>query len=259
MEKIALSRPVCISLSVISHGQLDLIIGLMKDIQTHCAGLSLELILTINVDEPLNFRCEDYSYPIHLVRNPVSKGFGANHNQAFDKAIGRYFCVLNPDIRFACDPFSDLLACLKKTKAGVVAPLVYSDVNQLEDSFRHFPDPWTILKKLFGIRQVPDYPLTATEIEPDWVGGMCMVFARQVFQTLKGFDENYYLYYEDVDLCGRMRLAGYRVLVCTSSRVIHHARRSSHRKMKYLIWHVTSMFRFFCSPVYSRLKRGQGK
>jgi GT2 family glycosyltransferase len=259
MEKIVSCPPVCLSLSVVSHGQLGLIIGLMKDIQTHCANLNLELILTINVDEPLNFQCTDFSYPIHLVHNQVPKGFGANHNQAFDKAIGAHFCVLNPDIRFVRDPFSNLLECLKKNRAGVVAPLVYSDTNELEDSFRHFPDPWTILKKMLGIRVAPDYPLTAEEIEPDWVGGMCMVFARQVFQSLRGFDENYYLYYEDVDLCGRLRLAGYRVVVCTSSRVIHHARRSSHRNMKYLLWHITSMFRFFLSPVYRQLQWRQGK
>jgi N-acetylglucosaminyl-diphospho-decaprenol L-rhamnosyltransferase len=71
---------------------------------------------------------------------------------------------------------------------------------------------------------------------------------------LHGFDERYFLYYEDVDLCGRLCLAGLRVVVCPDSQVVHHAQRSSRRSLKYLRWHLASMLRFFLSPVYRQLK-----
>jgi GT2 family glycosyltransferase len=84
---------------------------------------------------------------------------------------------------------------------------------------------------------------------------MFMLFPCHVFQDLKGFDERYFLYYEDVDICARMSLAGVRVALCPDIRVFHHAQRSSHRNMKYLKWHLASMLRFFTSPVYRQLKR----
>jgi N-acetylglucosaminyl-diphospho-decaprenol L-rhamnosyltransferase len=57
-----------------------------------------------------------------------------------------------------------------------------------------------------------------------------------------------------VDICARLRLLGYEVVVCPQSRVAHHAQRSSHRSFKYLRWHLKSMTRFFLSPVYWRVR-----
>lgn len=232
---------------------MALVALLMADIQKHCCDLSIDLILTLNVEEPLIFCESDYFYPIKVIRNPMPKGFGANHNQAFEHANGQYFCVINPDIRLESDPFSALLAHVKNPAVGVVAPWVMGPTGALEDSVRRFPTPSIILAKVFGRRNDPDYSLTAHNIEPDWVGGMCMLFFSPVFQQLRGFDERYFLYYEDVDLCARLRLAGYRVVVCPDSQVIHQAQRSSHRSLKFLRWHIASMLRFFLSPVYRQL------
>jgi GT2 family glycosyltransferase len=82
-----------------------------------------------------------------------------------------------------------------------------------------------------------------------------MLFPRQVFEQLHGFDERYFLYYEDVDMCGRLQLAGYKVAVCPQAQIVHHAQRSSHRSLKYLRWHLASMLRFFFSPVYRQLRK----
>lgn len=254
MEKIADSAQTLLSISVVSHGQMSLISGLMQDIQKYCTNLNIEFILTLNLDEPLSFYFSDYFYPIKVIRNQVPKGFGANHNQAFKQASGQFFCVINPDIRFESDPFSKLLTCSMNATVGVAAPLVCGPLGEIEDSVRRFPTPMSILSKVFGQCKKPDYSSITQQLEPDWVGGMCMLFSCKVFQQLRGFDESYFLYYEDVDLCGRLRLAGYRVVVCPNSQVIHHARRSSHRSLKFLRWHIASMLRFFLSPVYRQLK-----
>ena len=246
-------KPPMLSLSVVSHGQLGLILGLLQDIQKHCEYLEIELILTINFAESLNFRISDFSFPIKLIHNATPKGFGSNHNQAFKVAQGAYFCVINPDIRFESDPFSALLVHFFKPDFGVIAPMVVGLDGAIEDSARRFPTPFTILSKVFGRYRTTDYVFQTDDLEPDWVGGMFMLFPRQVFEQLHGFDERYFLYYEDVDLCGRLRLAGYRVVVCPGSQVVHHAQRSSHRNLKYFRWHLTSMLRFFLSPVYRQL------
>lgn len=245
-----------ISISVVSHTQIALVADLLRDIEAQCHDSLLEFILTLNLDETLPFGLDDFSFPIKIIRNAAPKGFGANHNQAFTYAAGRYFCVMNPDIRLASDPFQPLLACLKDQSAGVVAPLVLGKDGRVEDSARRFPSPFKIVCKAFGGCKGSDYPLNegGLPIHPDWAGGMFLLFPRVVFERLGGFDQRFFLYYEDVDLCGRLRLLDYEVVVCPKAPVSHYAQRSSHRNLKYLRWHLRSMIRFFLSPVYWRLK-----
>ncbi|SFB66805.1 hypothetical protein SAMN05216344_1016 [Polaromonas sp. OV174] len=233
---------------------MGLVVQLLVDIEERCRDSNFELILTLNVDETLPFTLDRFSYPIKLLRNATPMGFGANHNQAFMHATGRYFCVMNPDIRLSSNPFNALLACLEGSSLGVAAPLVLGADGEVEDSARRFPVPLKILRKALGLYVGPDYVIKEAPIFPDWVGGMFMVFPHSIFERLGGFDERYFLYYEDVDICARLRLLGYDVVVCPLAKVTHHAQRSSHRSFKYLRWHVRSMARFFLSSVYWRLR-----
>lgn len=243
-----------ISISVVSHSQIALVAELLRGLEQHCSNSSFELILTLNRDETLPFVLDSFSYPVKLVRNIRHLGFGANHNQAFKQASGRYFCVINPDIRLNGNPFAALLSCLDNSSVGVVAPLVMNENGELEDSARRFPTPFGILGKLFGRGWGPDYALDSAPVYPDWVGGMFMLFPRDVFERLGGFDERYFLYYEDVDICARLRLSGHEAVLCPQAAVVHHAQRHSHRNFRYLGWHLKSMVRFFLSPVYRRLR-----
>jgi GT2 family glycosyltransferase len=253
MEKIAASDSVDITVSVVSHLQIELVAQLLADIDAHCAGSRLEVILTLNISEHLPFELTRYSFPVKLIRNASAKGFGANHNQAFRHATGRYFCVMNPDIRLASNPFGLLLTCFTDPSAGVVAPLVLGKDGEVEDSARRFPTPLTILCKAFGRCKGTDYVIGLEPFHPDWVGGMCMLFPHAVFERLGGFDERYFLYYEDVDICARVRLLGYEVLVHPQAKVTHHAQRTSRRSLTYLRWHFKSMMRFFLSPACWRV------
>ena len=254
MEEIDCDRVKDISISIVSHSQMGLVAQLLKDIEERCSDLNFELILTLNLDERLPFTLESFSYPIKLVRNAAPLGFGANHNQAFTHATGRYLCVMNPDIRLNSNPFSALLACLRVPSVGVVAPLVLGEDGGFEDSARRFPSPLKILCKVFGGGRGPAYVMEDVSIYPDWVGGMFMLFPRRMFEMLGGFDERYFLYYEDVDICARLRLLGHEVVLCPQAKVTHYAQRSSHRSFKYLRWHLRSMTRFFLSPVYWRVR-----
>lgn len=254
MEKLEGPSAVALTISVVSHAQMELVKNLLGDLNRHCKSLKFELILTLNVGESLPFLLDDYFFPIKVVRNSRPLGFGANHNQAFKHACGQYFCVLNPDIRLTGNPFPMLLLCLVDSAAGVVAPVVLGTDGGVEDSARRFPSPLKILCKALGKCRGADYLVAQTLIFPDWVGGMCMVLPSTVYKKLGGFDQRFFLYYEDVDLCGRLRLAGYRSVVCPQASVVHHAQRSSHRNLKYLRWHLASMMRFFFSSVYWRLQ-----
>lgn len=241
------------SISIVSHLQGRLVANLLVDIERYCAGEALEMILTLNLPEELPIVVDDFSFPIKIIYNPAPLGFSANHNQAFTHASGQFFCVMNPDIRLSDDPFPALLSCLQDSSVGVAAPIVVGDSGEMEDSARRFPTPFKILCKAFGGCKNSDYVVKDEPAFPDWVGGMFMLFPRDIFKRLDGFDQSYFLYYEDVDLCARLRLLGYGVALCPNAKVVHDARRDSHRSFKYLRWHLASMIRFFCSPPFLKI------
>ncbi len=240
-----------VTVSVVSHGQGSLVKLLLDDLSQYSAPL-IEAVLTVNVEEELRFDAKDYDFSIQIVRNAEPRGFGTNHNAAFSLRRCKYFCVLNPDIRLAADPFGPLLPLLADPTVGIVAPLVYSADGDIEDSARRMPTPLIIVGKLFDRNKGPDYPIGQATINPDWVAGMFMLFRSNVYAHMGGFDERYFLYYEDVDLCARLMLSGYKIALDPSVSVIHDARRESHRHFRYFRRHVASIARFFLSPVFFR-------
>lgn len=242
-----------ITVSIVSHLQSNLVKVLLDDIQKCCKTYPLNVLLTLNLPESLSFNLGDYTFPITVLSNHIPQGFAANHNQAFLNSDDSFFCVLNPDVRLNEDPFHALIACIENQKIGIVAPLVINSEGQVEDSARHFPTPLKIMCKVFGRCKGSDYVIKSDCIYPDWVGGMFMLFPRDIFKKLDGFDEKFFLYYEDVDLCARLRLIGYEVALTPATRVIHEARRSSHKNLRYLKLHLSSMIRFFCSCVFFQL------
>ena len=255
MGRAVNSSLIDISVSVVSHGQRDLVALLIRDLQTHCADSRFELILTLNIGEELPVNWAAFTHPATLIRNHMPRGFGSNHNQAFAHASGRLFCVLNPDIRLTADPFAALLSCLDGLSVALVAPVVVGADGEIEESARVFPSPGRIARRVFGQPLSADYVISDQPLYPDWVGGMFMLFSRRIFEQLHGFDERYFLYYEDVDICARLRLLGHEIALCPQARVIHCAQRQSHRSARYLVWHFKSMARFFLSGVYRQIRQ----
>ena len=240
-----------ILLSVVSHNQADLVYHLLGDIQRFCLQRNPEVIVTINIEEEIPFKEDDFDFKIRIIHNETPKGFGANHNGAFKLIPSRYFCILNPDVRFIKDPFRLLTPLEADPRIGIIAPLIINEDHSIEDSARRLPTPGRLLKRILSRKKEGqlDYTMN-TIIDPDWVAGIFMVLSSEIFAAMKGFDERYFLYFEDVDLCSRMRLAGYRVVLDPSVSVIHEARRDSHRRLRYLLWHTISGFRFFSSPIF---------
>jgi GT2 family glycosyltransferase len=236
-----------VSISVVSHGQGSLLANLLHSISRHCR-CNLEVLITINVPEPAPSLI-DFPFPVRLINNTTPRGFGANHNNALAQAKGEYFCLLNPDIQLTCDPFPELIGQLANYEhPGVIAPRVVTPDGALEDSARPFPTPMSILAKAFGYNPDRDWlnnRLGKKTLEVDWVAGMFMLFPRTVFQCVGGFDEGYFLYYEDVDLCSRLNNTRHSVLYAPHISVVHSAQRESHRNPKFMRWHATSMMRFF--------------
>jgi N-acetylglucosaminyl-diphospho-decaprenol L-rhamnosyltransferase len=245
--------PLNLSVSVVSHGQAALVSQLLEDLAA-IGSSDFEVILTINVPEPLELRVENYPFPLRIVRNTHRKGFGANHNAAFAIAQGRFFAVLNPDIRIRIDPFPALCAAAAEPGVGVAAPLVLSPRGDIEDNARRFPTLVSLARKLMLGSHGPDYPIASARVSPDWVAGMFMVFVREAFASVSGFDERYFLYYEDVDLCWRLRRSGHDVRLLPPVRVVHEARRASHRDVGHMRLHLRSMLRFLLTTRFGLMR-----
>ena len=241
-----------VTISIVSHGQMELVLPLLQDLEAIHHTTPLHVVLTLNVPEDLPCVPEDFAFSLQIMRNSQPLGFGANHNRAFSQAQGGIFCVLNPDIRITQNPFPDLLKACADPHTGLAAPAIYSPSGQLEDSARKFPTPWRIAHRVLTRRRTRDYAAPTTVLHPDWVAGMFLLLRTTVYRQLGGFDERYFLYYEDVDLCARARLAGLEIVQLALPGVIHNAQRASHRDPKYLRWHEGSMLKFFTSAAFLR-------
>jgi len=235
-----------ISISLVSHGHAAMVASVLDDLRRH-RPTGTEVILTLNIEETLPFDPRSYPFPVRTIRNAAPRGFASNHNAAFDVSDGEFFCVLNPDIRIPTDPFPPLVDELRDVSVGVAAPLILSPEGEIENSARPFPTFLSLARKALGFEPRRYYEIGDQSISPDWVGGMFMLLRREVFAAVGGFDPAYYLYYEDVDLCTRIRLAGFDVRLVPRATAVHDARRQSRRDIRYSFWHLRSMTRYLIS------------
>jgi hypothetical protein len=231
-----------IAVSIVSHGHGGMVARLVG--QLLALPEVAQVILTLNVPESVALPDDAR---VRVIDNAAPKGFGANHNAAFAVCTETLFCPLNPDIEFDGNPFPVLCAAFADHRVALVAPLVKSPAGQIEDSMRRFPTPASLLIKAIGgsdgryvVRD--DQP----DFSPEWVAGMFMLFRSRHFHDLGGFDERFFLYYEDVDICARVWQGGMKVRACPRGRVIHDAQRESRRRLRHLRWHVVSLARYFC-------------
>lgn len=229
-----------IALSVVSHGQNALANALLGDlVRLRPAGLRILVTLNASDPQPIN------AAGAEVIVNPRPRGFGENHNAAFRRCTEPYFCVANPDVRLPADPFPALIAALRRERAAVVGPRVCDPSGRVEDSARRFPTLAALLRKLIASASGPDYPADRGALEVDWVAGMFMLFRSEVFREIGGFDERFFLYYEDVDLCARLRSRGYACVYQPDASIVHDARRASRRDPRLMAIHAASALRYF--------------
>lgn len=248
-----------ITLSIVSHHQAALVANLMDDLARIASPLIDAIILTRNVAEDFLPFPAALAQKVLVVENPAPKGFGANHNAAFSRCRSPVFAILNPDIRLRCDPFPQLAAALGQPKAvesacpghqapSLVAPMIESPEGAREDSARTLVTPVELIKRhLFGRRN--------RAMRPDWIAGMFHFVSSAAFRAIGGFDERYFMYCEDFDLCARLRLRGWRFEVVESAVVVHDAQRASHRSLRHLAWHVSSLLKMWSSAAFWRYRR----
>lgn len=236
--------------SIVSHGHGSYVQALLVAICKYSEGIVARVVLTLNVPEP-EPQAPPSGWPFVLdVRHNLGPlGFGANHNKALLNAHEQFICVLNPDVQFtAADPFAPLVEAASQPAVGCSYPEQVDGAGLLQDFERELPSPWALLRRRVFHRQ---------ESRVDWVSGACMVFSSRVWSALGGFDERYFLYCEDVDLCLRLKLIGLKLVKAPVS-IVHAGQRASGRSSQHLFWHVQSLLRLWRSPAYRRVRELRG-
>jgi GT2 family glycosyltransferase len=169
-----------------------------------------------------------------------NRGFAAGINRAARHATSPLLVILNPDVELRAPIVRTLAACLAShPNAAIVGGLVREADGRVQASARRFPD----LSTAFGgrtswlTRVLPGNPLTRRNLSPtnleagcaevDWVTGAFMIVRRDVFESLGGFDERFFMYWEDSDLCLRALKAGWKTMYEPRAEVIHFTGRAS--------------------------------
>lgn len=235
-----------VAVSVVSHGHGAEVHALLEALAVRCPALVRQVILTLNVPEPpLEAAVAGKAWPFALtvLRNAAPKGYGANHNAAFKACSEPYFCVLNPDVVPDADPFPALLRACVASAGALAYPRQLARDGTPQDFARSVPTPADLLR-----RHLLRTPFRAPE-RPDFVTGACMFFEAGVYRRIGGFDERYFMYCEDVDICLRLQLAGHD-LAPAPCDVIHEAYRASRRSLRPMIWHISSLLRLWTSPAF---------
>ena len=240
------SSSASIVLSVVSHGHgamvqtlLDALAQLGRDRQ----GVD-RVVLTLNLPEPEPLVPPGgWPFALQVRHNAAPQGFSANHNAALAGVEEAFVCVLNPDVELSRgNPFPALLAAAKRPGVGLAYPMQVDQAGVVQGSEREVPTPWSLLLR-YGARR--------RETRPEWVNGAMWLLPRAAWQGIGGLDTGYFMYCEDVDLCLRLRLAGWS-LARADAVIVHAGQRASHRRWRHTLWHIRSLLRLWTSAVFWR-------
>ena len=235
-----------LAVSVVSHGHGPLLRTMLHGMARSCRGSVTRVVLTLNIPEPLPPEPEGgWPFSMDIRRNAHPLGFGCNHNRALEGAAEPFVAVVNPDIVFAdTDPFVPLRHAASEPGVGCAYPEQVDGRGVPQDAERELPTPRALWR-----RRVLHRPDRRT----DWVNAAFLLFPAPIWKALSGFDERYFMYCEDVDICLRLRLHGWR-LAKAPVRVAHVGQRASRRRGAHLAWHVRSLLTLWASPVYRQAR-----
>lgn len=221
--------------------------------------VSFELIYVDNCSNDGSIAYIHQNYPqVKIIENKTIRGFATNNNLGVKNSRGKYILILNPDIILLPGSIDKLYCHLKQNESiGILVPKLLNVDLSIQFSVRKFMNFKIMFQRFINkgkdnlkSKITQDYLLKnfdRDKTQPiDWALGAAMFLTREWFDQLKGFDEGYFLYVEDVDICLRNWKLGKPVVYFPESVFIHaHQRSSSIGWNKTKLIHIKSMFRLF--------------
>lgn len=233
-----------IFVSIVSHGHQSE----LEESGLVAALNGLELMVRENKPEAYRKISTECTYFQNLRRN----GFGANHNKNFEAAQiadEDWFVICNPDISTNAQNIHELVTRAEADGERIVAPYLFNEhTQQFDHNVRRRPTFINLTRaflKLGGRSRYTDEELREMRYL-DWCSGAFMAIKAGVFRELCGFDESYYMYMEDADLCTRSARTGIKIRFYGDIKMVHNAARDSGNILsRSFAQHLTSALRYF--------------
>lgn len=214
----------------------------LQSIHNRLGEAKIETIVFENASEDESGEMVESEFPwVKLLRSNINLGFGKGHNLAMEAASGRYLMPLNSDTIVHENAFSAIVSFMDAhLEIGILGPKLLNPDGSLQFSCRQFPTPIaalfrnTPLGKLFPKnRYSREYLMQDWQHdeprEVDWVSGAALCIRRECYQKIGGFDEQFFMYLEDVDWCKRTADAGYKVVYFPNATITHAIGKSTDR------------------------------
>lgn len=222
-------------------------------------GVRVRCIIIDNasVDGSTDFCLEYSAAQVLLVSNSENVGFSSAVNQGIALSEGDWVMLLNPDATVFASSLQELLTVAQKTTArvGALGCLVRNpDMSEQRGCRRDIPTPAKVLAHAVGLHHIfpslqfnhTDRPLPSDVQRVEAISGSCMLLNRQAYNEIGGFDESYFLHFEDLDYCVRLHASNWQVMFVPFIEIEHLQGVSSAQAPVQVILHKhRSMLRFF--------------
>jgi GT2 family glycosyltransferase len=216
---------------IVNYNTRDLIAPCISALRAGSDGLRLQIVIIDNGsrDGSETLLRREFGDCL-LIFNVKNVGFGRANNQALSIARGRHFLLLNTDAFVAPQGVAKTVAYLDShPECGLLGVRLVGRDGELQPSCRFFPTPWNefvgrsgLTRLLPGTRMVDDMSWDhASSRECDWVPGCYYLVRREVVEQVGLFDPRFFLYYEEVDHCRAVKAAGWKVVYCPDTTVVH--------------------------------------
>jgi GT2 family glycosyltransferase len=258
-EPAPVDRPILISILIVNYRTYEELASCLDSLRAFLAD-DIEVIVVDHSSDAVAAGQLARRFPwMQLVAVNANPGFAAGVNRGARAAAGHYFLLLNPDSSVDGDVAHSLAAWLEEyAQVAVAGGLVRESDGSIQASARRFPNVTTgfagrtsWLTRVWPSNFWTRRNLVAREdrrdpIEVDWVSGACMMIRREAFEAVGGMDEQFFLYWEDADLCFRLRRAGWLTVYHPAIGITHLTGRSSAtaKKQSLIAFH-RSAFRYF--------------
>jgi len=221
---------------VVSYNTREDLRRCLASLRAH-SGISCRVVVVDNASTDGSADLVEKEFPeARVIRNRENAGFSRANNQGLREAAGAYALILNSDAELTPGALPALVARLDaRPRLGAVGPRTLSPDGSVQVSFGPALTPraeWRQRRLVRGVKRRDPAALkeatarSAFEHEPDWLSGSCLLARKEALDAVGGFDEGFFLYEEDVDLCLRLRRAGWGVLFTPGAEVVHHLGRS---------------------------------
>jgi len=218
-------------------------------------GSPLSKKLYIIDNSPSNeFKNKIQNDSVEYIYSNKNIGFGKGHNSILHKLTSenKYHLILNPDVRFHPEILEKLVLKMESNESfSMIAPRVLNSNNELLYTARRYPSLFELIFRFLGIfkkftiRGEYKNQNHKQSFSPDFVQGSFMLFKTEDLLRLKGFDERYFMYMEDVDICRKIDLSGKRKLYFPATEIIHTHRKGSSKEFRLFFIHISSIIKYF--------------